>query len=97
MRHYHRTHLTPDEVIALADQFFPTIGLATSGAEPRLRIFEGPLGRMMLRFSSEGGHYTRIDIETNQTGESRLDRNVKRFFVQVHRAADPGHALRAAY
>jgi hypothetical protein len=97
MRHYHRTHLPPDEVIALADEFFPTIGLAMSGAEARSRQFEGPLGWMRLRFSSEGGHYTRIDIETNQTGESRLDRNVKRFFVTVHRAADPGHALRAAY
>lgn len=97
MRHYHRTHLTPDEVIALADGFFPTIGLAMSGAEARRREFEGPLGRLALRFSSEGGHYTRIDIETNQTGESRLDRNVKRFFVKVHRAADPGHTLRAAY
>ena len=97
MRHYHRTHLTPDEVIALADQFFPSLGLTMAGAEPRRREFDGSLGRLVLRFSSEGGHYTRIDIDTNQTGESRLDRNVKRFFVQVHRAADPGHALRAAY
>jgi len=30
-------------------------------------------------------------------GESRLDRNVKKFFVQVHRAADPRHALEASY
>jgi hypothetical protein len=97
MRHYHRTHLTPDEVIALADQFFPTLGLSMTQAEPRRREFAGPLGRLALRFSSEGGHYTRIDIETDQTGESRLDRNAKRFFVQVHRAADPAHALRAAY
>lgn len=97
MRHYHRTHLTPDEVIALADEFFPALGLAMADAGPRRRVFEGPLGRLALRFSGEGGHYTRIDIETDQTGESRLDRNAKRFFVQVHRAADPAHTLRAAY
>ena len=97
MRHFHRTHLTPDDVLAIADEFFPSLGLAMTAAEERGRAFEGPLGRLVMRFSSEGGHYTRIDIETDQTGESRLDRNVKRFFVKVHRAADPSHALRAAY
>ena len=97
MRHYHRTHLPPDEVIALADEFFPALGLAMTAAEDRLRGFEGPLGSLVVRLSSEGGHYTRIDAHTDQTGESRLDRNVKRFFVKVHRAADPAHALRAAY
>lgn len=97
MRHYHRTHLPPDEVIALADQFFPALQLAVSAAEERRRAFEGPLGTVELQLSSEGGHYTRIDVRTDQTGESRLDRNVKRFFVNVHRAADPAHALRAAY
>jgi hypothetical protein len=45
----------------------------------------------------EGGHYTLIEVDTDQTGESRLDRNVKRFFVNVHRAADPSHTLKAAY
>lgn len=97
MRHYHRTHLTPDAVIALADQFFPALGLAMTAAEPRRRAFSGELGSLTLRFSGEGGHYTRIDIETDQMGESRLDRNVKRFFVQVHRHADPAHTLSAAY
>jgi hypothetical protein len=97
MRHFHRTHLVPDEVIALADEFFPGLGLSMTAAEERRRAFNGPLGSVELRLSSEGGHYTRIDAATNQTGESRLDRNVKRFFVMVHRAADPSHALRAAY
>jgi hypothetical protein len=97
MRHFHRTHLAPDEVIVLADQFFPALGLAMTDGDERRRAFEGPLGALVLRLSSEGGHYTRIDVHTDQTGESRLDRNVKRFFVQVHRAADPAHALRAAY
>jgi hypothetical protein len=30
-------------------------------------------------------------------GESRIDRNVKRFFVTLHRKVDPAHALEAAY
>jgi hypothetical protein len=30
-------------------------------------------------------------------GESRMDRNVKRFFVALHRAADPTHVLEASY
>jgi hypothetical protein len=30
-------------------------------------------------------------------GESRLDRNVKRFFVALHRADDPAHTLEASY
>ena len=34
---------------------------------------------------------------TDQVGESRLDRNVKRFFVELHRAADPTHVPEASY
>jgi hypothetical protein len=30
-------------------------------------------------------------------GESRMDRNVKRFFVELHRADDPSHAIDASY
>lgn len=97
MRHYHRTHLTPDDVLALADRYFAGLDLAVTDSGPRHRAWTGPLGKLVMRFTGEGGHYTRIDIETDQVGESRLDRNVKRFFVQVHRAADPAHALRAAY
>ena len=97
MRHYHRTHLQPDDVLELADVFFEKLGLEQQSSGWRERSYEGPLGALVLRLSTEGGHYTRIDAHTNQTGESRLDRNVKRFFVKVHRAADPTHALRAAY
>jgi hypothetical protein len=81
----------------MADEFFPTLGLEKRAENWRERAYEGSLGKLTLRLSSEGGHYTRIDVHTDQTGESRLDRNVKRFFVKVHRAADPTHALRAAY
>ena len=38
-----------------------------------------------------------VEVDTDQMGESRLDRNVKRFFVTLHRQADPTHRLEAAY
>jgi len=38
-----------------------------------------------------------VEAVTDQPGESRLDRNVKRFFVHVHRVADPAHRLAASY
>ncbi|MEJ7810482.1 MAG: hypothetical protein WKG32_08760 [Gemmatimonadaceae bacterium] len=97
MRHYHRTHVTADSVLSLADTYFAKLGLALSGTADRSRTFAGPLGALTLRVGSEGGHYTRIDVDTDQMGESRLDRNVKRFFVQVHRAADSTYTLQAAY
>jgi hypothetical protein len=97
MRHFHRTHLSPDRVLTLADEYFPTLALSRTSQQPRSRAFSGPLGTMTLKVRAEGGHATFIEIETDQTGESRLDRNVKRYFVQVHRAEDPSHALEAAY
>ncbi|HET7585982.1 MAG TPA: hypothetical protein VFK13_13785 [Gemmatimonadaceae bacterium] len=97
MRHFHRTHIPPAEVLTVADEFFPALGLARQGAEPRSRTFSGPLGTVRLRARPEGGHYTFIEADTDQVGESRLDRNVKRFFVGVHRRAEPSHVMRAAY
>ena len=52
---------------------------------------------MKLSARAEGGHYTFVEVSTDQMGESRLDRNVKRFFVSLHRAEDPSHTLQAAY
>ena len=97
MRHFHRTHVPPAEVLDLADAFFPSFGLTRTQLEERSRTFAGPLGTLNLSVRMEGGHYTFIEAETDQVGESRLDRNVKRFFVEVHRSADPAHRLKAAY
>lgn len=97
MKHFHRTHVTSALVLAAADDFFPTIGLARQGTGARSRVYAGDLGTVKLTAKAEGGHYTLIEAETDQVGESRLDRNVKRFFVRVHRQADPGHTLAAAY
>jgi hypothetical protein len=97
VRHYHRTHVPPALVLAAADDYFPTIGLAQQSSSARSRAYSGELGTVKLSAQSEGGHYTLIEAETDQVGESRLDRNVKRFFVRVHRQADPSHKLAAAY
>jgi hypothetical protein len=97
MRHFYRTHIAPAEVLAEADAFFVGLGLSAVATPPRGRTFSGPLGSLRLSVQPEGGHYTLVEVETDQVGESRLDRNVKRFFVQVHRAAEPTHKLSAAY
>jgi hypothetical protein len=97
MRHFHRTALAPDLVMASADRFFPLIGLARAAADARSRSFSGSLGTLTLSVKMEGGHYTFVEAHTDQVGESRLDKNVKRFFNVVHRLADPRHTIEAGY
>jgi hypothetical protein len=97
MRHFFRSHLSPADVLASADEFFPSIGLSQLTTAPRTRTYSGPLGGMRLSVKMEGGHYAFVEVETDQMGESRLDRNVKRFFVGLHRTEDPRHELEASY
>jgi hypothetical protein len=103
MRHFYRTQLTPAQVMESADAFFDKLGLRTTSSESRSRTFQGVVGMpevtatARLTVKSEGGHYTFVEVGTDQIGESRLDRNVKRFFVELHRRAEPEHRLEAAY
>jgi hypothetical protein len=97
MRHFYRSHLTPAEVLASADRFFPGMHLAQLTTAPRTRTYSGALGSLKLTARAEGGHYTFVQVETDQMGESRLDRNVKRFFVALHRTEDPRHVPEASY
>jgi hypothetical protein len=97
MRHFFRTHLTPEVVMAESDAFFPTLGLTMTSTRARERTFTGPLGTVTVQARPEGGHYTFVEGATDQIGESRLDRNVKKFFVRLHRVADPRHRLAASY
>ena len=53
MRHFHRTHLTPADVMASADRYFPTLQLRTSATALRARTFTGPLGTMTLTVRAE--------------------------------------------
>jgi hypothetical protein len=97
MRHFYRSHLRPAQVLSRADDFFPGIGLVQVLTAARARTFSGALGTLKLSVKSEGGHYTFVEAETDQIGESRMDRNVKRFFVALHRTEDPAHKLEASY
>jgi hypothetical protein len=103
MRHFYRTQVTPADVVAAADRFFPALRLSPIASSARSRTYQGVVGtpevpaRMRLTVRAEGGHYTFVEVETDQIGESRLDRNVKRFFVELHRLEEPRHAMAAAY
>ena len=93
MRLYHRTSVGPDAVLATADRFFTGLGLTPTLRESRDRAYAGPLGELRLAVRMEGGHYTFVEVHTDQVGESRLDKNVKKFFNTVHRQADPSHRM----
>jgi hypothetical protein len=97
MRHFHRTSLSPVDVLNEADRHFGALGLARVSAELKVRQYSGPLGTMSLNVRMEGGHYTMVEAYTDQVGESRLDKNVKKFFVALHRASDPRHRIEAGY
>jgi hypothetical protein len=103
MKHFHRTSVNPDVVLAEADTFFPTIGLKLSHTTNRSRTYTGVVGTpdvpstLTLSVRMEGGHYTFVEAQTDQMGESRLDRNVKKFFVRLHKQVDARHAMSAAY
>ena len=96
MKYFHRTHLSPDEVLAGATEFFGA-GLAPVGEEPRRRQFAGSIGRIGVSVQAEGGHYTLVTVETNQVGESEADKLAKRFLTLVHTRAEPGHRPIGAY
>jgi hypothetical protein len=96
LKYFHRTHLTPDQVLAGADQFFGS-NLSPGGEEPRSRQFTGSIGRVSVTVQAEGGHYTLVTVETNQVGESEADKLAKRFLTMVHTRAEPGHRPIGAY
>ena len=97
MRHFHRTTLAPAVILETADGFFPTVGLVKTAGDAKSRGFAGALGAMRLTVKMEGGHYTFVEAHTDQVGESRIDKNVKKFFVAIHRRADPRHLVEAGY
>ena len=97
MRHFYRSHAPPADVLVVADRFFSELGFSQVTTTVRTRQLTGPLGGLKLSVKAEGGHYTFVEVVTDQMGESRMDRNVKKFFVELHRADDPKHTLEAAY
>ncbi|MFN8574566.1 MAG: hypothetical protein U0132_21110 [Gemmatimonadaceae bacterium] len=103
MRHFFRTHVEPAEVMRRADDFFQALGMRSLQSGARARTFQGVIGTpesvatMRLTAKPEGGHYTFVEVATDQMGESRLDRNVKRFFVGLKNTEEPRRTLEASY
>ena len=96
MKYFHRTSVTPDAAVARAAEFFGA-RLTPVEEAPRRRRFGGTLGPLTVSVQAEGGHYTLVTIETDQPGESELDKLAKRFLTVVHTMADPAHEPRGAY
>jgi hypothetical protein len=96
MRYFHRTSLSPADVLTDAKTYFGA-RLAPSEEAARRLAFRGALGKVTISARAEGGHYTFIDVQTDQMGESELDKVVKRFLAEVHRRVEPAHEVRGAY
>jgi hypothetical protein len=96
MRYFHRTSISPDDVLKQADQYFPA-HVAVTDSGDRHRVYSGTIGRITIRVFAEGGHYTLVNAETDQVGESEADKVAKRFLTNVHQAAEPAHVSRGAY
>lgn len=96
MKYFHRTTVAPETVIQHASRFFvPYLSPVEEGE--RRRRFSGPIGQLTVSVEAEGGHYTFVAVETNQPGESEIDKLGKRFLAQIHTLAEPEHVVRGAY
>jgi hypothetical protein len=96
MKYFHRTHLSPDEAVARAAEFFGG-HLGPTEELPRRRSFAGPIGTLTVTVQAEGGHYTLVTVSTDQPGESEIDKLGKRFLTLLHTAAEPSHRPIGAY
>ena len=96
MRYFHRTSASPEAVLDVAKNFFGG-RLAPAEESPRRRAYQGTLGRITISVRPEGGHYTYVEVATDQVGESELDKLAKRFLAEVHRLVEPTYVMRGAY
>lgn len=96
MRYFHRSAVSPDDVLDEADRFFGP-RLEEVGRDRRMRRFAGTIGTITVLVAAEGGHYTRVIGSTDQVGESEADKLVKRFLATVHSLGEPTHHVRGAY
>ncbi len=96
MRYFHRTSAAPEQVLEAAKTFFGA-RLAPAEEAARRRTYSGAIGRVTITARAEGGHYTFVEVGTDQVGESELDKLAKRFLAEVHRQVEPAHEVRGAY
>ncbi len=96
MKYFHRTSLAPDAVVSAAKAYFGA-RLAPAEESTRRLAFSGALGKVAVSVKADGGHYTFVEADTDQVGESELDKITKRFLAELHRAVEPTHEVRGAY
>ncbi len=96
MRYFHRTSLSPDDVLAEADSYFSKFG-SVEKSDKRGRVFGGSMGKVSLVVQPEGGHYTRVTLDTDGSNEGEFEKVSKRFFTSVHGKAHPAHVPRGRY
>src|SRR5437667_12430172 len=96
MKYFHRTALSPDAALDAAKAFFGS-RMAPAEESPRRRAFAGPLGKITIAARAEGGHYTFIEVGTDQVGESAIDRLARRVLAALPRPAEPRRRVRRAY
>jgi hypothetical protein len=96
MRYFHRTSASPGQVLEAAQAYFGSrLSPVEEGA--RRRTWRGATGHVTITVRAEGGHYTLIEVMTDQVGESEMDKLAKRFLAEVHRLVEPTHEVRGAY
>jgi len=96
MKYFHRTSLGPERVLESAKAFFGS-RMAPAEESARRRAYAGALGKVTIAARAEGGHYTLVEVGTDQVGESELDKLAKRFLAEVHQRVEPTHQVRGAY
>jgi hypothetical protein len=96
MRYFHRTTVSPAHALDAAKSFFGA-RLMPAEEAPRRRTYTGTLGKVTISARAEGGHYTLVEVSTDQPGEAELDRLAKRFLAELHRRAEPTHEVRGGY
>lgn len=96
MRFYHRTSLSPDDVLAEAERYFGSFGTLAE-SEARSRMFTGSVGRISISVRPEGGHYTRVAVETGHDLMGEAEKLAKGFFTVVHQIVHPTHVARGVH
>jgi hypothetical protein len=88
--------MSPDDVLTEAERYFESFGALTDSAA-RSRTFSGSLGQLSLGVRPEGGHYTRVTIETDSLCHGEAEKTAKAFFTTVHTKVHPDHVARGAH
>jgi hypothetical protein len=96
VKYFHRTSVDPDAVMAKAAEYFGQ-RLSSVRSEVRTAAWKGAIGALSVHVMKEGGHYTLVTVETDQVGESEIDKLGKRFLTLVHTLAEPAHRPIGAY